>query len=33
VSENASDFPEPAATARSQSAFDAFNLSAALKMP
>lgn len=33
ASENASDFPEPGAIARSQSPFDVFSLIAALKMP
>ena len=33
VSEKASDLPEPGATARSQSFFDAFSFSVARKMP
>lgn len=33
MSENASDFPEPGAIARSQSSVEAFSLTVALKMP
>jgi hypothetical protein len=33
VRENASEFPDPAATARSQSFFVAFSFSVARKMP